>query len=459
MKVIILAGGNGTRLWPLSRERYPKQFICIEKRGSSLFQDTFLRSLLLTGIDNIYIVTNINYKYFVENSIKELGYKIKNDNIITEPEGKNTLPAIFAGVFQIAKKENDIVVVFPSDHFINKEKEFVATIDKSTELAKESLITFGVVPDMPNTGYGYIEPGEKKLNGFEVKKFVEKPDYEYAVKYINDGFFWNSGIFMLNSELFVNEVKLYENNIYLAFENSKNIDEAFMKIKESISIDYGIMEKSRNVTVVPINVGWNDLGTFDAFDGLFNVDVNNNWMQNEDNIMINSKNNFVYSEEEKLISTIGLDNFIVIDNRDALLICKKKESQEVKSIVKTLKARNDKRAEYHIQDYRPWGHYKIIEEEKNTFKIKRITVNREEKISYQAHDFRSEHWIIIRGVAKITIDEIEEIYNAGESVFIKPKQKHRIENFGEIPLEIIEVQMGNYLEEDDIIRFDDEYGR
>lgn len=459
MKVIILAGGSGTRLWPLSRDRFPKQFIRLSQKKMSLFQETYCRSVLLTAIDNIYIATNEKYMYLVKKSIEELGYEIQKNNMIIEPEGKNTLPAIYAGVYQITKNENDIVVVFPSDHIIQKEQQFVSIIQKSIDLAKDSLIAFGIVPNSPNTGYGYIEPGEIKLNGFKVKKFIEKPDYDTAVKYVNQGFFWNSGVFMFNTKLFFNEVKIHENNIYLAFENSKSIGEAFTKIKKSISIDYGIMEKSNKVAVVPLNVGWNDLGTFDAFDGLFEKDENNNTMDSKDNIMINSSNNFIYSEDKKLISTIGLNNYIVIDNRDALMICKKKQSQEVKNIVEVLNLRNDDRAIYHNKDYRPWGHYEILDEEKYAFKVKRITLNKEKKISYQSHNYRSEHWIIIKGIAKITVDGIENILNAGESVFINQNQKHRVENFGEIPLEIIEVQIGNYLEEDDIIRFDDDYGR
>lgn len=458
MKVIILAGGSGSRLWPLSRDRYPKQFIKLQGDSSSLFQDTFKRSLLLVNLDEIYVVTNEKYKFLVMGAVEELGYKFNESNIIIEPESKNTLPAIYAGVNEIVKKENDNVIVFPSDHMILKSQDFVKIIKNSEELTKDSIITFGIKPDGPNTGYGYIAPGSEKLNGYEVKAFKEKPEYEVAVTYVEEGYYWNAGIFMFNTEFFINEVKLYAKNIYNAFKTSNNIKEAFSKIDEKISIDYAIMEKSKNVTVAPVDIGWNDLGSFDSFYDIFKKDENNN-ICDSNNILIDSKNNYVYSEKGKLVSIVGVDNLIVVDNRDALLICKKEQSQRVKEVVEILKSKDDSRVEYPVEDYRPWGNYKVLEEEKNSYKIKRIKVSQGKKLSYQMHHHRSEHWIVVKGIARVTIDDVEKLVPAGESIFIKPRQKHRLENPGKVPLEIIEVQMGEYLEEDDIIRFDDEYGR
>lgn len=458
MKIIILAGGSGTRLWPLSRDRYPKQFIKLQGKKESLFQETFNRSLLLADLNDIYVVTNEKYKFLVMGAVEELGYAYNEDNILVEPEAKNTLPAIYAGVYEVTRKSNDTLVVFPSDHIITKSKDFAELIKASEELAKDSLITFGIKPDGPNVGYGYISPGDKKGNGYLVREFKEKPDCKRALEYIKKGYYWNSGIFMFNSQVFIEEVKTYAAEIFEAFESSSNLNEAFSKIKTKISIDYGIMEKSSKVAVVPADIDWNDLGSFDSFYDVFEKDETNNIVGEKD-IMLDSTNNIVHSEAGKLVATVGVDDLIIIDNKDALLICKKDQSQKVKEVVEALKERKDARTEYHVQDYRPWGHYKVLEEEKDSFKIKRITVNQGKKLSYQLHHHRSEHWIVVRGMAKVTIDNDIKLVSAGESIFMKPGQKHRLENPGKLPLELIEVQMGDYLEEDDIVRFDDEYGR
>jgi len=458
MKIIILAGGSGIRLWPLSRKRYPKQFIKLIGDDNSLFQETFNRSLLLCDIDDIYVVTNEKYKFLVMGQVEELGYDYNESNILVEPEAKNTLPAIYAGVYEISKNGHDSVVVFPSDHKIAKYEAFNEIIRTSESLSKDWIITFGIKPDCPNTGYGYISCGDEKSNGYLVKEFKEKPDYQKAVEYMENGYYWNAGIFMFNSEVFAEEVNSHAPEIYNAFSSSISISEAFSKIKTKISIDYGIMEKSSKVVVVPVDIGWNDLGSFDSFYDVFEKDEANN-IANKDNILLDSRNNIVHSESGKLVATVGIDDLIIIDNRDALLVCKKDQSQKVKEIVETLNERKDFRTEYHVDDYRPWGHYKVLEEEKGSFKIKRITVNQGKKISYQLHHHRSEHWTVVKGIAKVTVDDEIKFIRAGESIFIMACQKHRLENPGKIPLEIIEVQMGDYLEEDDIIRFDDVYGR
>jgi mannose-1-phosphate guanylyltransferase/mannose-6-phosphate isomerase len=391
-------------------------------------------------------------------AVEELGYTYNEENILVEPEAKNTLPAIYAGVTEIVKKGHDSVVVFPSDHTISKSDEFAVIIKQSEALTRDSIITFGIQPDGPNTGYGYISPGEQILNGFVVNSFKEKPTPEKAEEYISKGYYWNAGIFMFDSALFSNEVETYSPEIFDAFKSSGNIKDAFSKINTKISIDYGIMEKSKKVAVVPVDIGWNDLGSFDSFYDVFQEDKDEN-ISGEQNIIIDSKNNIIQSYNGKIVAAVGVEDLIIIDNRDALLVCKKDQSQKVKNVVDTLKERNDLRTEYSVQDYRPWGHYKVLEEEKDTFKIKRITVNQGKRLSYQLHHHRSEHWIVVRGMAKVTVDGEEKFVRSGESIFFREGQKHRLENPGKTPLEIIEVQMGQYLEEDDIVRFDDEYGR
>jgi mannose-1-phosphate guanylyltransferase/mannose-6-phosphate isomerase len=414
--------------------------------------------MLLSKIDDIYVITNEKYKFLVMGAVEELGYSYSENNIILEPEAKNTLPAIYAGVNKITEDGHHPIVVFPSDHIISKNQEFISIIEESEALTKDFIVTFGIKPTGPNTGYGYISPGPKKLNGFVVNSFKEKPTPEKAKEYIKKGYYWNAGIFMFNSEIFYNEVKQHSPAIHHAFETSNNINDAYLKINTKISIDYGIIEKSKNVATVPVDIGWNDLGSFDSFYDVFKEDENKN-ISDEQNIIIDSKNNIIQSYSRKIVAAVGVEDLIIIDNKDALLICKKNQSQKVKDVVDTLKSRHDLRTDFNVQDYRPWGNYKILDEEKDSFKIKRIIVNPAKRLSYQLHHHRSEHWIILRGMAKVTIDDDVKFVRAGESIFIREGQKHRLENTGKTPLEIIEVQMGEYLEEDDIVRFDDEYGR
>jgi mannose-1-phosphate guanylyltransferase / mannose-6-phosphate isomerase len=417
MKVIILAGGNGTRLWPLSRERYPKQFVKLQNKKESLFQETFKRGLELTDMDDILIVTHQQYKFLVMGEIEELGYNYNEDRIILEPESKNTLPAVYAGTREILNTRSEIVVVLPSDHMIESGEVFIQAIKASEALAKSHIVAFG-----SSLGKGAM------------------------------------GIFMFDAQLFVQEVEKHAREIYHAFNTSECVDEAFLKINAGISMLDSIVKYSDKVKLAPIDITWNDLSSFDDIYKAFEKDDFNNIIDSN-HIVIDSSNNLVYSEHGKLVAAIGIEDLIVVDNRDALLICKKDSSQKVKEVVDILKTRQDPRKDYHVEDYRPWGYYKILEEEKNAFKIKRITVYQGKKLSYQLHHHRSEHWIVVKGMAKVTIDDEIYFVSAGESIFMKAGQKHRLENPGKTSLEIIEVQMGGYLEEDDIVRFDDDYGR
>ena len=463
MKSIILAGGVGSRLWPLSREYFPKQFIKFDTFNKSLFQMTFERCLKLTeDPDDIYIVTNELHKFHVMGQIEELGYEdFKEENILVEPEGKNTLPAIYYGIKSIKEREGSdcIVGIFPSDHLIKEEDEekFIDTIKKGLKIAEDHLITFGVTPTRPHTGYGYIKPSKEKLKdvGYIVEEFKEKPDLETAKKYIESGYLWNSGMFLFSTDTFEEELKRHCPQVYDSFR-LKDIKEIYSKVPD-ISIDYGIMEKSDRVGVVPLNIRWSDLGSFDAFFDEFEGDENGNVIFSE-SIAFDSKNNLVKTDGDKLVSLIDVDNLIVVDTKDALMVCKRDSSQKIKKVFKKLKEKNDERALYHKTVYRPWGSYTVLEE--GTFyKIKRIKVLPGKKLSYQLHHHRSEHWIVVKGMAKVVVEGEEYFLRNGESTFVKSGLKHRLENPGLIPLEVIEVQIGEYLGEDDIVRIDDDWGR
>ena len=455
MKALILAGGSGTRLWPLSREYYPKQFIKFEEFNKSLFQMTFERCLKLTNIKDIYIVTNEKHKFLVLGQLEEISYNINEENVLIEPIGKNTLPAIFYGVREIKKYGDDVVGVFPSDHLIENGEKFVNTIKAAEKLAEEYLITFGIKPNKPHTGYGYIKPGEKLEIGYKVDEFKEKPDKKTAEEYIKKGYLWNSGMFLFRTDIFEEEVKKYCPEVYEAFKLN-DINEIYKKVPD-ISIDYGIMEKSNRVAVLPLEIKWSDLGSFDSIYEEFKKDMDGNIIHGE-NVIINSKNNLVKVHDGKLISLINVNDLIVVDTKDALLICKKEHSQKVKDVVKKLKERNDERILYHKTVYRPWGSYTVLEEGQ-FYKIKKIVVLPGKRLSYQLHHHRSEHWVVVKGMAKVVLEGREFFVRSGESIFVRSGEKHRLENPGKIPLEIIEIQIGEYLEEDDIVRFEDDWNR
>lgn len=447
MKAIILAGGSGTRLWPLSRNNYPKQFLKLRNMEKSIFQLTFERCAKLAGVAGIYIVTNANYKFLVIWQIEEMGYTVDESHVLVEPKGKNTLPAIFYGVKVIQKQGEDIVAVFPSDHLIYDEDEFVKTIKSGQQLVSDYIITFGISPNKPHTGYGYIKPVMPLPVGYRVDEFKEKPDYETAVGYLEKGYLWNSGMFMFRTDLFAEEVKKNTPNVYEAFklDDITNIYEEM----PGISIDYGIMEKSPRVAVIPLNIKWNDLGSFDAFYDEYDGDEAGN-ISFDDNIMINSSNNLLYTGKNKTVALVGVDDLIVVEQKDALLICKKDQSQHVKEVVNKLGETNDPKADIHLTTYRPWGSYTILEEGP-FYKLKRITVLPYKKLSYQLHFYRGGHWIVVKGTAKVTVENEAYYVRSGESTFVKSGYNHRVENLGKVALEVIEVQIGEYLEEDDIV--------
>jgi len=448
MKTIILAGGAGTRLWPLSREYYPKQFIRLD--GPSLFQKTFERAARISAPAGIYIVANEIHQYLVRNQLEDLGYQIQADHLLAEPEGKNTLPAIAWAMQRIRHSDPAAaVVVFPSDHLL--EDAALAQISAAESLAKDYLVTFGVKPSSPHTGYGYIRPGKSLSVGYVADAFREKPDEVMAKKYVRAGYLWNSGIFLLSVSRFFRELKRYQPRLYNAFHDNAIPD---YRQLDAVSIDYGLLEHSKRVAVVPIDAEWSDLGTFRA---LYEAQPHDTEGNAGDAEYLSSGNNFVFAPG-KHVGLIGIHDLVVVDTPDALLICDKQHTEEVKQLVNRYNERNDPVTKFHLQVHRPWGSYTVLENSRE-YKIKRVTVKPGQKLSLQLHHHRSEHWVVVSGTAEVELNGETRFLRQGESTFVRSGMRHRLINPGVIPLEVIEIQLGEYLEEDDIVRFEDEYGR
>ena len=471
---ILLCGGSGTRLWPLSRTLMPKQFLKLFD-GKSLFQLAVERNSKLCN--SLFIVSNSEQYFLALDQMEELATHSSQltlyDSQLTthyllEPVAKNTAPAIALAC--MALEENEIVLVTPSDHLIKDEKEYAKAVQKAKKLAEQdSLVTFGITPTYAETGFGYIEC----VDEFGVKAFHEKPDLKTAEYYLEQNknlstYLWNSGMFMFKAGVFLEELKLYAPDIYetckKAYENSTHnsqltthdlirIQHSHMEAIPNESIDYAVMEKSTKVKVVPSNISWSDVGSFDAL----SEECEELGVKSYEK---NSENNFFYNDNDrKIIATIGLKDFIVIDTSDALLIAKKGETQEVKNIVEKIKLSTSRLAlSTHRLAHRPWGSYEVLEES-NGYKIKRIEVKEGKRLSLQKHFHRNEHWIVVSGCATVTIEDETFILNPNESTYIKAGQLHRLANEGKLPLIIIEAQVGEYTGEDDIVRVEDDYQR
>ena len=444
-------------MWPLSRTYYPKQFLKLSGMEKSIFQMTIERCLLMGSMEDLYIVTSKDYHHLVKGQIEELEKMLPNEQILLEPEAKNTLPAILFAVQAIRGKGDDICAVFASDHVIEQPQILADTILGAADLASKGFVCFGITPTGPETGYGYIKPGKAVPGGFEIAEFKEKPDLETAKAYIKDGYLWNSGIFTFHTTQFYQAVQKYSPEVFAAFQTAE-VEEKFNKTP-AISVDYGLIEKMDCVYGTPMVIEWNDIGNFTTFYDRYNTkqdDDGNVYFNNE--IMLGSENNLVYSEGDKAVAMVGISDIVVVDQKDALLICHRDQSQRVKDVVDVLKERNDARADYHLTVYKPWGSYTILEEDK-FYKVKRLTVFPGQRLSYQMHYHRYEHWIVVSGTATVTINDAEKLVRSGESIYIRSGERHRLLNSGNLLLEVIEVQNGEYLGEDDIVRYDDDFIR
>ena len=462
MTNVILCGGSGTRLWPLSRTLMPKQFVKLFA-GESLFQKTVRRNQRVCK--DQFIVSNAEQYFLAIDQIDELCLANTTDRYLLEPVGRNTAPAIALACLALAPET--VVLVTPSDHLVKDEGRYEKAVAEAVSLARNDyLVTFGITPRYPETGFGYIEAA-----GEDVCAFHEKPDAVTAQRYLDAGnYYWNSGMFCFKSGVFLDELKTYSPAIYeasaAAFASAKQEDliriihDAMVAIPED-SIDYAVMEKSSRVKVVPADIGWSDLGSFDAlYDELPHDGDANAVLQTDGKVgapvSINARNNLVVSE--KMVATIDVDDLLIVDTADALLVSRKGSSQMVKEVVGTLKARDSELPNIHVTAHRPWGTYTILDES-HGYKVKRIVVKPGKRLSLQKHFHRSEHWIVVSGTATVTRGDEVFLVRANESTYIPMGEVHRLENIGKIPLVMIEAQVGEYVGEDDIVRIEDDFKR
>lgn len=469
MKAIVLAGGSGTRLWPLSREDFPKQFLKIDG-NKSLLRETIERLLLFLSPDDIVILTNEKYKFHVFDDLEGLPEGVL-DHVVLEPASRNTAPAIALGVKYCEEKlgcsDEEVVLVCPSDHIIRPGKKYGSYVLKAAEVASNDyIVTFGIKPTRPETGYGYIKMKDKEVTAgrgrrkgkcFEVDRFAEKPDLLTAKKYVSSGYYlWNAGIFVFSIGTMKRELQAHIPEISDRTGGSlDSVVHDFSRMPD-ISIDYAVLERSKRVATIPLELYWNDVGSWDSLYEVLKQDKKGN-VRIGDVFAVDTKDSMIIGSE-RIVSTIGLENILVVETPDAILITKRGVAQKVRDVVKDLKKRGKKHPVESTTVYRPWGSYTILEEGQG-YKIKRIVVKPGAKLSSQMHHHRSEHWVVLMGTARVTRGDKVMNVHPNESTYIPMSTKHRLENPGKVPLQIIEVQNGEYLSEDDIVRFDDVYKR
>lgn len=466
----ILCGGVGSRLWPVSRDQHPKPFIRLAD-GQSMLQKAFLRAARLPNVKEILTVTNRELFFKTEDEFQEVNKAKLPTSFILEPFGRNTAAAIAAATLQVVKTygKEAFVLVLAADHLITDHDAFSCAVAEAVTLANEgNLVTFGINPDAPETGYGYIE-----AEGNEVLRFVEKPSLEKAKQYLESGrFLWNSGMFCFMADAMLKAMEEHCPEILAStatcIEQSRQAQgngisqlelnsEWFAHVPDN-SIDYAVMEKSRCVSVVPCSIGWSDIGSWSALGDLTEADVQGNRIDGQTQALLHDVKNCYIKSDKRIVGAVGIENLVIVDTPDALLVADKSRAQDVKHLYAELKQQGHDAHKLHLTVHRPWGTYTVLEEDPR-FKIKRIVVKPGESLSLQMHHHRSEHWIVVSGMAKVVNGDRELFVSTNESTFIPAGHKHRLENPGVLDLVMIEVQSGQYLGEDDIVRFQDVYGR
>ncbi len=460
-----MAGGTGSRLWPLSRDLMPKQFLKLDG-DTTMLQATVQR---LQGLDALapLVICNEEHRFIAAEQLRQISQL--DHNIILEPVGRNTAPAIALAAMTALKKGQDpMLLVLAADHIIADSPAFRQVVEQAAGFAaQDNLVTFGIVATGPETGYGYIKRGTDKAGAYSVQQFVEKPDLATAQGYVDSGeYYWNSGMFIFKASVYLDELKQHRPDIFAACEQAMaevDPDLDFIRVNKDAfvacpddSVDYAVMEKTTKAVVVPLDAGWSDVGSWSSLWDVTAKDDNDN-VHKGDVLSVSSKHNYVFAETG-LVATVGLENIVVVQTKDAVLVAAKDKVQDVKAIVQQLKAAGRTEHKIHREVYRPWGKYDSIDNGER-YQVKRITVKPGEKLSIQMHHHRAEHWIVVSGTANVTVDGKDTLLSENQSIYIPLGAVHALENPGKIPLELIEVQSGSYLGEDDIVRFSDRYGR
>jgi|SRR5690348_1484477 len=465
---VILSGGSGTRLWPLSRKNLPKQFLALSG-DATLFQQTVERTRALAGVGAPIVVCSEEHRFLVAEQLRALN--VEGASILLEPMPRNTAPAIALAACQaLANDAEATLLVLPADHLIGDTSSFAEAVGKALPLAEQGwLVTFGIRPEAPETGFGYIKRAEAAgAAGFRVERFVEKPDAATAQKYVEAGDYeWNSGMFLFKASRYLDELQQHAPTIYAAgkaaFEKAKadldfvRVDKEAFAASPDTSIDYAVMEKTTRAAVVPVSCAWSDIGSWDALWAASQRDGDGNRLEG-DVIAIDSRNCFVRGTDRRLVAALGLDDIVIVDTPDAVLVAPRTRVQDVKRLVERIKSDGRQEHMFHRKVYRPWGSYDSIDMG-DRFQVKRITVKPGAALSLQKHHHRAEHWVIVSGTAEVTRNDEVFLVAENESTFLPLGAVHRLRNPGKVPLELIEVQSGSYLGEDDIVRLEDVYGR